>query len=158
MFLVSLCLQPWILCRSLTIPAQYDNLTMTRCCKTRGTVTWGGASGAPAETLVNMREGTISGMRVSRTTLPRTMKVKRLRVVTSVRAATVRKMLRELQRYPQHNTIKAVAIKAVGTTATPQPPKEKSKRNKQEKCRGKHQGLRSQPKDHEGPGHSGRGV
>ena len=63
--------------------------------KTRGTVTLGGASGAPAEILLNMREGTISEMRVSRTTLPRTMKVKRLRVVTRVRAATVRKMLRE---------------------------------------------------------------
>ena len=66
--------------------------------KTRGTVTLGGASGAPAEILLNMREGTISEMRVSRTTLPRTMKVKRLRVVTRVRAATVRKMLRELRR------------------------------------------------------------
>ena len=40
-----------------------------RTLSTRSTITLGGASGAPAEILLNMRDGTISGMRVSPTTL-----------------------------------------------------------------------------------------
>ena len=69
----------------------------------QGTGTPGGTSGAPAVTLLNLRKGSISGMRVSRVTRARKTKLKlklrSLSAVTRIKTVMVREMLKEWRRY-----------------------------------------------------------
>ena len=117
--------------------------------KTRGTVALGGASGAPAEILLNTREGTISGMWVSRTTPVKDNEGEAIEGRDKSQGCDGTEDVEGVAQAPKESDsapadatdVENNTIKSVGTAATPQQPKAKSKRNIQEKCRGQHQSL-----------------
>ena len=134
--------------------------------KTPGTITLGGASGAPAEILLNMREDIIDGMRVSRTTLPRdneddategSDKSQGHDGTDDVGGVTQRHP-KSTAPYLRTQQILKLYNQSCGKLPAPQQPKMKPKRNMQEERRGQHRGLRSQPKDHASPECVGRRV
>ena len=120
-----------------------------------------GAGGALVETLLNMRAGTIFGMREGHMTLPRTLKVTRQRDGTKIEVTPVQKMTVEMRKVSAPVPANVTDVETTHKKLLElQHLLNNRKGSLSSTCKKntEHQDLRSQPEDHAGPGHFRQGI